>query len=736
MKRHGDRLDLVFAQRAAPFVFALASIAHGAACGSPVAPNPFNLAQGGQTSASGQGQGGQGLDGPDIDETLGGPCSVDAQCDDGHDCTLDACDLAVARCRFLPDDSSCQNGVVCDGQEVCSNKNGCIAGAPKTCSDGDPCTIDTCDEATATCKAEPRDADADGDPDVHCGGGDCNDVEPLASSKQAEVCENNVDDDCDGTVDEPECGKPQNDDCFAPLEVLEAGTYAMSTVAAKLDYPSSCALQNPPGARDVVAALTVPPGKHDVRLTARSDSADVTVALFGQCGKPGSELGCSAGHPHPNGGRVAKMRVRAVGLDSKSTVLPAIVATDYPAPLTLRYEVLAAEPVPTNETCGTATELIEDAPAKVPLTGVKKDLEIACATATGELVYRFVLNEPRNVDLFASSLDGDGRPVLSLRSEACAEAAAEVTCAAALIPGEPAHLFRHALPAGVHHVAVAATAPTDVLLTLKTSAPTPIPADETCAGSPTLVPGVTTDVPLVLHQDDIDSACLVGGIDAAYQLELGATSDVLVVGRYSAGDAAAVALMRPACEPEDGLVCAVGNISPTRARRHGLAKGAYRVVAESQGGLPMQLTAFVRPATPPTLVPFADGCADALVIPEMGGLFKGNTQNAKADYGAGCDQGNQPAATARDQLLKLVLPAPKRVAFDMQGSGYATLLSVKSGPACPGNELPKGCAAGYYPDRSFLDLTLAAGTYFVQVDGFNGQSGPWFLDVYVADLPK
>jgi hypothetical protein len=135
-------------------------------------------------------------------------------------------------------------------------------------------------------------------------------------------------------------------------------------------------------------------------------------------------------------------------------------------------------------------------------------------------------------------------------------------------------------------------------------------------------------------------------------------------------------------------------------------------------------------------VPFADGCADALPIPPTGGLFKGNTQNAKADYGAGCDQGSQPAATARDQLLKLELSSPKRVVFDMQGSGYATLLSVKQGPGCPGMELPKGCAAGYYPDRSFLDLTLSAGTYFVQVDGFNGQSGPWFLDVYVADVPK
>ncbi len=713
----------------------MAAAVQGAACGSPVAPSPFNLAQGGQGGVGGDGQGGQGLDGPDIDETLGGPCSVDAQCDDGHACTLDACDLAVGRCRFSPDDSVCQNGLVCDGQEVCSNQNGCVAGEPKTCSDGDPCTIDTCDEATAACTSEPRDADADGDPDIHCGGGDCDELDPLASSKQGEVCANNADDDCDGEVDEPECGTPQNDDCFSPLVIDGPGTYAMSTVAAKLDYASSCALSNPPGARDVVAALSVPPGLHDVRLTARSDASDVSLAMFGQCGKPGTELGCTSGLPHPNGGRVAKLRVRGVG-GEKALVLPAIVATDAPSTVTLRYELLPPEPAPTNETCGTAVELVDGVPVKAPLTGIAKNLEIACAPTTGELVYRFILTEPRDVDVFASSQDGDGRPILSLRDEACATAKDELTCATAIFPGKPAHVFRHALPAGTYHVAVASTAPTDVLLTLQTSPPTPPPIDETCDGAPALSPGVTTDVALESHQDDVDTGCLVGGTDAAYRLTLDAKSDVLVVGRYSAGDAAAVVIAAPACGPDDGLTCAAGFISPTRARAHGLAKGDYRIVAESQGGQPMQLTAFVRPATPPTLVPFADGCADALPIPPTGGLFKGNTQNAKADYGAGCDQGSQPAATARDQLLKLELSSPKRVVFDMQGSGYATLLSVKQGPGCPGMELPKGCAAGYYPDRSFLDLTLSAGTYFVQVDGFNGQSGPWFLDVYVADVPK
>ena len=43
------------------------------------------------------------------------------------------------------------------------------------------------------------------------------------------------------------------------------------------------------------------------------------------------------------------------------------------------------------------------------------------------------------------------------------------------------------------------------------------------------------------------------------------------------------------------------------------------------------------------------------------------------------------------------------------------------------------CAVGYYAQRSYLDLTLSAGTYFIQIDGYAGQSGPWLLDVRVID---
>ena len=88
---------------------------------------------------------------------------------------------------------------------------------------------------------------------------------------------------------------------------------------------------------------------------------------------------------------------------------------------------------------------------------------------------------------------------------------------------------------------------------------------------------------------------------------------------------------------------------------------------------------------------------------------------------------------APDQLLRLELTAPRRVVLDMRGSGFDTLLDVRRGPSCPGDEIARACAVFSAGDRSFLDLDLPAGEYFVQIDGYAGASGNWFLNVFVLD---
>jgi Putative metal-binding motif len=715
----------------AAVVTALAGAGVLASSCHPSAENPFAT-----TSATGGGGGGQGGagGGSTVDPELGGPCVDDSQCNDGIDCTFDSCDHVITRCRFKHDDSLCQNGIFCDGVERCDQKLGCVPGEPKNCGDGNVCTIDTCVEATQSCASVPRDADGDGDPDIHCGGGDCDDNNDAVSSLVPEICGNGIDDNCSGQIDEQGCISPAHDTCLDPLEISAAGTYQLDTAGASFDFPTSC---TPPIGmlRDVVAAILLPAGPPiDVVVTATA-AADVSLAVAGQCGAPGTEIACGASYVGVTG-HVSKLRARGLGDSAQATAYPLYVTTGGMAgPVALDVQMVPPEAAPTNETCATAATIVPGTPAIADLVGAAPDLDSECAHLVGDLVYQFDLALASDVDVYGTSVDGIGMPSLSLRDANCALPSDELTCSSA-----PAvHLFRHSLPAGTYYVSVSGTAPGTVSVDVAVSAPSTPDPDDTCVGSPILTPNVTHDVLFDHHQDDISLGCFVGGVDAAYELDLVEDSDVLVVQRLSNGDSSAIELANVACSgPSDLIACTTTANSPTTVGKRDLAAGTYRVVTESSLGEPQQITAFVRKTAPAVIVPFADGCADAVTIPAIGGFFQGNTANATANFSAGCDNaGGQPNG-AKDQLLRLNLASEKRVVFDMSGSGYATLLDVRQGPDCPGTEMPLSCSASTAnpasgTGKSFLDLDLQGGTYFIQIDGLGGDAGLWFLNVFVAD---
>jgi hypothetical protein len=223
--------------------------------------------------------------------------------------------------------------------------------------------------------------------------------------------------------------------------------------------------------------------------------------------------------------------------------------------------------------------------------------------------------------------------------------------------------------------------------------------------------------------------------DATFAFELQQARDVALVARLSGGDEGALSITSPSCK--GARTCTTGEENLIAYGR-GLGAGSYRAIVESTKGNPVGLTRFSRPPTAPVLVPLADDCDDALVIPETGGSFSGNTRNAFPDFLAGCDAGGQSAGGAPDQLLKLSLSQPRRVIFDLQGDvgsppsspAFEPVLLVRSGTFCPGAELPLACYPAYRTSRAFLDLELQAGDFFIQIDGFNGSAGRWTLEVF------
>jgi len=109
-------------------------------------------------------------------------CMTAAECDDAHACTIDACGADMTcqytaldeRCPMgeicspsigctLPctADEECQDGVFCNGREICTTEFGCgPATTPRVCMDADSCTVDACDTTADMCTFLCNTADA------------------------------------------------------------------------------------------------------------------------------------------------------------------------------------------------------------------------------------------------------------------------------------------------------------------------------------------------------------------------------------------------------------------------------------------------------------------------------------------------------------------------------------------------------------------------------------------------
>ncbi len=651
------------------------------------------------------------------DAALGAPCTDDPQCDDGVDCTFDACDPDQHRCRHTPDDARCDDGVYCDGRERCVAALGCRPDAVVTCDDRDACTIDRCVEASKSCAHAPRDADGDGDPDGHCAAGhDCDDRDPTVSSTRREVCANGKDDDCDGAIDEADCVTPSADACATALIVTAPGTYALSTFGAAKDYTATCGVSAGAGAHDVVVAVIVPPGPpKDLEVWASAPAGESSVALQRSCGDATSELACGPG--------AAKARVRARSVPPGTYA--AIVTTAAETNVEVQVDLLDATTAPTNESCAAPAAIQADVAATVTLVDAKKDVATACAATTGELTYALTLTQAADVRVYGSTLRGTGTPVLGLRAPHCVAAADELRCRDAA----SGPLLARGLAAGTYVLTVAATAPIDASVLVRTSPPTTAPPGQTCAAPPLLVANVLTAVDLSGQEDAIKDGCLAGGANAAFDLPLAEASDVLLVGRFPQNVTGAVSFDAPACTDATRLLCATG-ASPTRVSKRGVPAGDYRVVVADDYGAQDNVTALVRKASAPVVVAGADTCATALDVPAEGGFFTGDTRTASPSFDNACDTPTAPGG-APDQVLRLVLDAPRHVVLSMDGSTYTTILDVREGTTCPGTAVQNACYVGFNGARSFLDLSLAAGTYWLIVDGYANDKGPWNLDVRV-----
>lgn len=478
-------------------------------------------------------------------------------------------------------------------------------------------------------------------------------------------------------------------------------------------------MTNPSAGQNVVAAITVPPGQNvDLDVWASTTGTPVAVAIDGACGDPTTELACGSGPT------ATDVRARARNV-SPGTYF-AVVTTQSATAVELAVDLLPPTSSPTDVDCASATPVQPGTATTVSIVNPPTVLPTACPATTGALTYSFTLTQTQDVQIYASTLQGSGTPIIGLRDPNCIDATDELECGLA----GAAPLYERSLPAGTYIVTVAATAPLDATFQVQLSPPTAVPPDQTCVSPPTVSPNQTLTFDLSDHENAIKDGCAKSGPDAAYNLTLNSASDVLLVDRFPETEGGWVSLDAPTCDQATTLGCASGN-TPLRLDKRNVAAGDYRVVIADQLGFQGTLQALVRPTAAPTIIPpgGADTCAQS-VDASSGGFFTGDTSTANADYDEGCDAPGEPPGGAPDQVLALNLAQAQRVVLDADGSGYTSLLSVMQGPSCPGTPVPNACYVGF-GEGSFLDLELPAGQYSIIVDGYAGAKGAWDLDVRV-----
>lgn len=661
------------------------------------------------------------------------PCEDDVDCDDGVACTLDRCVNGL--CQFRPEPARCSDGVFCNGGEICDLRDGCQAVAPRSCDDRDPCTLDRCNEEARTCENLPRDSDGDGEVDWHCAGGtDCDDFDALRGARQRERCQDGIDNDCDGDIDEAVCGSISHDTCDDALDVSGGGNFVVGMRGAVDDYTLGC---DDPGLnpRDVALRLSLD-APRDLRVDAqgsRDDSgpASIAVTVRDRCGDAASELDCGRGPGD-------QLRVRALPAGEHFILLSSPRATE------ARVRVELSEPTraPENAVCSAATDVSEGGRWEADLVDVANDAELRCGFSdAGEVFYGFELEARRDVVISALNLSNTGDMAISVR-RACGDAESEVRC----MRGHPAVGRLRDLEPGSYVVAVEGPSYTEVDFAFDIAfeaATEPLPGDA-CQSPEPLESGMESTGSLSDKEDRVQTSCGFHVPDAVYRLALDEPSDVRFGLEGEAG-VMSLSLQRSCVSQENAAeqpsledverVCLRGQ--PVRARVRGLQAGEHTVVVESSAAADFALRADVSPAQEAQPIDGNDTCAAAAQVPETGGYFSGDTSLMLDQYESGC--GGTEAGGDAAYVLELGEARRVRVTVTPQSEGFDTVLSRffdrGDGPESCESSRAGDCnddAAGV--PGSVLDEHLGAARHYYVVDGRSaGDVGAYTIDFLISE---
>lgn len=157
--------------------------------------------------------------------------------DDGIVCTLDVCDEGLDAVTHTPDHASCGDGDVCNGIETCDVALGsCTGGTPPAIDDGVDCTVDACDPVNGV--SHVIDQAFCGDGDVCNGGESCDPAQGGCIATAPPTVDDGIActvDSCDpvaGVLHVPDNSQCEDDDVCNGIMVCDTSAGCILSVPA------------------------------------------------------------------------------------------------------------------------------------------------------------------------------------------------------------------------------------------------------------------------------------------------------------------------------------------------------------------------------------------------------------------------------------------------------------------------------------------------------------------------
>jgi hypothetical protein len=367
---------------------------------------------------------------------------------------------------------------------------------------------------------------------------------------------------------------PPTDLCNETTRDISAGgTFTGMWEETGNDYAPACGtiLRDAPDAA-YRFVLTSP---KDVRITATATGSYNTVlSVTPNCGMPSAALSCvSAAAP--------EFRRRAMEPGTYYVLVEPVVATSPGWSLTA--SITDPVPPPSGDACVSAATITPSTPGRVAVSTLEADGLPSCQTSGSgfrDAFFTFELTELRDVELNISAGGGFPSAFFSVQTS-CGVPGSDLRCRS--FSPTTSQRFRSLAP-GRYFVHVNTTATTgDVTVSMTTSAPTPVPPNDRCAGAIVVDPAavVTTRRDTLTGFEDDVAGGSCGGFsapDAFYTFTLLTRKSVNISATSATSSTTAYAVLRSAACNGSVVQCASG--TPTASIVRTLDPGTYFLQVE------------------------------------------------------------------------------------------------------------------------------------------------------------